>query len=219
MGDRIKNKAASDVFLFIKISFKIALFFVVITALIYEFLTYSRLDIEGVAAYTRLSDFNEYLIILNILVVATFLFFAYNLSLRRPILLSLDILFLLIVGIYIALRFTVWYDVVDSTVMGYDKLLSNIRVLYYGTVAVMTIIYICILFIRGVYDYFSVSDTSGLNLREEMFKKQMLLRKMEQLTTAHQKIAVCEEEKVSEEDYRRVVRDVFKDKAKLHENY
>ncbi len=202
----------------LKFAIKATLFFLVVLSIINEYLIYSDLGADTVAVYTRLSDFNEYLIAIGFTLATSFAFFAFGLSQNRPLLISIDLLLSLMILFYVLLNYKPWIDLIPSDVEGYQYLLSNIRFLFYSIWAVSAFCYISIISVKSLYVYFfgvqPIHESS-----KETFMKQMHGHKQEKLLELQMTAFELEGERYTVQEYQEKLRQLYLDKVRLHESY
>ncbi len=201
-----------------KFSLKTMMFFIVVFTVINEYLIYNDFIEEGVAVYTRLSDLNDYLIAIGFALAASFAFFAFGLAQNKPILISIDLLLSLLILFYVLLNYTPWVETIPSDVEGYQFLLSNIRFVFYAAWASMAVVYISVVSLKALYVFFfGVEDVSESS--KMAFLKQMEDHKLQKLTELQQDAHALEGGKLSTQEYQHGIKQLYRDKVRLHDSY
>ncbi len=200
------------------ICIKCGLFILVVLSFINEYLTYAAFNGEGIPAYTRLNDFNSYMIALAVMFVSCFAYFSYGLIRRRG-LLSLDILISLMIVSYIFINFEPWVSNIESTTAGYDSLLINIRVVFYAVFLSMTIVYLIVVSTLALYHFFFNVETVNVFNNEKAVEAKINSQKMQKLIEIQRRMAEVEDSHLSTQEYQTMVRQIYSDKLILHKSY
>ncbi len=202
----------------IGISIKCGLFLVVVLSFINEYLVYAAFNGADIPVYTRLNDFNSYMISLAIMFVACFAYFSYGLIRRRG-LLSLDILLSLMIIIYIFINFEPWVSNIESTTAGYDSVLINIRVVFYAVFLSMTIVYLIVVCTSALYHYFFNVETVSVFNNDKAIDNMINTQKMQKLAEIQHRMVEVEDSHLSTQEYHSKVRQIYSEKLILHKSY
>ncbi len=218
MQSRRKRNILGTVFGLFSGAIKCGLFLLVVLAFINEFLIYSIFTADGAPAYARLTDYNDYLIALAATFVACFAYFSFGLIRKRG-LLGVDLLLSVMIVVYIFLNFEPWVANIDSGNEGYGMLLINVKLIFHLVLLAMTLVYTIVVCTCALYNFFfSVENTMSFSPGKTTDYKHDE-KKYGLLVELQQRMKSLENSHDTIQDYCAGVRDIYKEKLKLHEGH
>ncbi len=216
MNNKHKGRIINTIISVFSGAIKCVLFLLVVLTFINEFLIYSIFTADGAPAYSRLSDYNDYLIALAAIFVSCFAYFSFGLIRKRG-LLGVDLLLSVMIVVYIFINFEPWVANIESTTDGYSSLLVNIKVIFYLVLLAMTLVYMIVVCTAALYHFFFNVETITPFASESVYEVKINDKKYKMLEEIQQRMKSLEDSHNSIQEYHSGIRDLYIEKLKLPE--